>query len=121
MILQTLLMIITQRPDAEYDREGTETLLKEASSKMHYEYFLREDILGKLDIPRKEGEGSLRVKFSNKFLPSTLPLTAQLTDKIMRVPDLPLPVPEDVRNEEPPCRKLHKGETPISHCSETVI
>ena len=85
MILQTLLMIIAQRPDAEYNHEKVSELLKEASLKLHYQYFLREEILNSVGMSGKQGEVGLQVKFSNKFLPSTLPLTGELTDRLMRM------------------------------------
>ena len=55
-------------------------LLSECSRKLHFEYFLKQEILQKADISKKNKEKSITVKFSNKFLPATLANVGGLMD-----------------------------------------
>jgi hypothetical protein len=60
-------------------------LIEESSKKLHFEYFLREEILEKINVGKKDSKANVYVKFSNKFLPATLPNVAKLIDDKMRL------------------------------------
>jgi len=65
-----------------------------------------------------KSQSNIRIKFSNKFLPSTLPSTALFTDELMRIERGEVEIRrEELEEFEQAPRKIHKGETPISYCS----
>ena len=60
---------------------------------------------------------TVKLKYSNKFLPSTLPKTSACIDELMAIHEST----EDEKISSQYPRKIMKGETPISYCSETVV
>jgi hypothetical protein len=77
---------------------------------------LREEILEKMGLKKNENKNTIKLKFSNKFLPATLPKIAVIVDPTTSsAPIRRLPACE--QDIEPKCRKTHKGETPITYCS----
>lgn len=97
-----------ERPDID---EMFQEVLLEASKKLQFNYFLNENILLKMGKPSHR-TSHLRLKFSNKFLPSTLLKTGPRVDNLMRI---------EMGPEEPmeceAIRKLPKNDTPMSYCS----
>lgn len=123
IILQTIIMLKFSLAEDKASQVGEkyETLILEARQKLHFEYFLREEILEKMGFSKQDNKNNIVVKYSNKFLPCTLPLTAAIVDPCMRLQTDAVPsLPEDVKEFEPSRRKLHKGES-ISYCSDTLI
>lgn len=123
IILQTIVVVRIACPSDNPElAEDYAKLMAECHLKLRFEYFLREEILEKINISRKENKTNATVKFSNKFLPATLPSVGKLVDPRMKLFDPPCPrLPAELREFEPGCRKLHKGETPMSYCSETIV
>jgi hypothetical protein len=114
LVLQTIVIVrLGNEHTAREDVQAAfEQLLLEAGDRLHYHYFFKEPILVRLQAPQHPAN-SLRLKFSNKFLPSTLPQTGALTDGLMQL-ELG---PEEPRGAGEAPRKMHKGETPVSYCS----
>jgi hypothetical protein len=50
-----------------------------------FEYFLKEELLEKMGVFKKEGKHRITLKYSNKFLPSTLNGLGKIIDPIMRM------------------------------------
>ena len=71
--------------DIEDKDSAVDELLKEAKEKLHFEYFIREEILERLNLERPPLKSTVRVKYSNKFLPSTLPSVGEMTDGILKM------------------------------------
>lgn len=73
--------------------------MSESHRKLRFEYFLREEILEKINIDRKENKTNATVKFSNKFLPATLPSVGKLIDLRMKLYDQSCPrlLPSDLQ------------------------
>lgn len=88
-ILQTVVMM--KLDNEQLDREDLnfayESLLAECRKRLHYEYFFREEILERMGVDVHK-RNSLRLKFSNKFLPSTLPGTGARVDSLMVMREL---------------------------------
>lgn len=71
-------------------QEKFENLIKQADSKIHFKYFIHEDLLMHLNLItaensfHKEGTHRITLKFSNKFNPAILPKIASLIDPIFK-------------------------------------
>lgn len=63
-----------------------------------------------------KSKSSIKIKYSNKFLPSTLKLTSTVIDSLMKI-ERQSRNNNDYQEYEPLPRKMHKGETPIGNCS----
>jgi hypothetical protein len=88
IILQTIVIIRINHlnsGDSELD-EMYGKLIQDCSKKLHFEYFLKEEILEKINIDKKDNKTNATVKFSNKFLPATLPNVGRLIDPKMKLP-----------------------------------
>ena len=123
LILQTIMIINVNLESRDLDlNQRYAHLIEISSSKLHFQYFVRQEILEKVYIDKKDSKTNVNVKFSNKFLPATLPNVGKIIDEKMRINESSeSKLPSDVRQLQPLCRKLNKGQTPISFCSETVI
>ena len=88
-------------------------LLQLSQKKLQFHFFLNESILSRMGF-RMGTRNHIRLKYSNKFMPSTLPKVGPLTDCLMVQQER-----AGGQEAEGP-RKLTKGEPPIS-CSETLV
>ena len=95
LVLQTIIMIVLEHRalDNQEVSEAFRSLLAEATPKLHFHYFLNEKVLGKLGLPSHRSN-PLRLKFSNKFLPSTLPKTGVMMDQLMVLGEMEEEQPE---------------------------
>lgn len=86
MILQTIMIIKVSHESRDLDlNDRYSKLVQQSSKKLHFEYFLREEILERINIDKKDNKTNVTVKFSNKFLPATLPNVGKLIDQKMRL------------------------------------
>ena len=71
----------------EYQEDFNEIfdrIIQQSKEKLHFEYFFKESILSKINLHRGRSS-NLKLKFSNKFLPSTLPKMGEKMDELMRM------------------------------------
>jgi hypothetical protein len=100
MILQTIMIINANHESRDLELNAClARLVEESSRKLHFEYFLPEELLARISIDKKDSKANLTLKFSNKFLPATLPNVGKLIDPKMRLSETSSTsrLPEDVR------------------------
>lgn len=61
-----------------------------------------------MNIDKKDNKKNVTVKYSNKFLPATLPKVGGLIDESMRFYEMK-GMSMDLKEFDSACRKLHKG------------